>query len=278
MRTYLLALIACSAALPSYAATAQAPDLILAASSTAPDTVLLDPIVVFKNGAIQQLNPGDDDPASRVFRAQAYAPGVTYWLYSGGKRLGRASAIAASEYGCTGLPGTAKPHVTLPIAYSGLAASDSTLGTSTHRRELTSMEEAKLAALAEGQVRRLAPSIPPSSLEATATWGVELSSGRRWLVGTYRGVPPADSTGAFFSALVVIESGASNEIPPLVWAHLGEETSRQEYRALDILDLNHDGVPELITSTSYYESWDYQIWQRRATAWELWITSGSAGC
>lgn len=277
MRLSLLVLLASTAPLPASLA-AQLPHLILHASADVPDTVNLDPIVFAHDGALQAVDAGDEDSASVAFRAKAYAPGAAYWLYSGGRRIGRAAAIGADEYGCTGLPGMARPQQPLSTGWSGLAASDSTLSTLTRRRALTREEQAKLSVVALGELRKLAPAISSKSLEVRDAWGVELPSRGVWLIGTYRAAPVTDTTDEIFSAMVVLESGLPRVVPPLVWSHLGGEESRQERRAIDILDLDHDGMPELITFTFYYESQDYQIWRRTPSGWNLWMTSGGSGC
>lgn len=277
MRLSLFVLLASTAPLPASLA-AQMPHLILHASADVPDTVDLDPIVFSDDGALRAVDGGDEDSASVAFRAKAYAPGAAYWLYSGGRRIGRAMAIGADEYGCTGLPGTATPQQPLHTGWSGLAASDSTLSTLTRRRELVLDEKSKLSVLALGELRKLAPAIHPSALDISDAWGVELPSHAVWLVATFRAVPVADTADEMFSAMVVLERGLPRVVPPLVWSHFGGEESRQERRAIDILDLDHDGTPELITSTSYYESQDYQIWRRTPSGWSLWMTSGGSGC
>ncbi len=264
---------------PARPLLAQRPDLIFAASSPTPPEVDLDPITSFSDGTFHEVPNGDEDSASVWFRREAYSKGAKYWLYSGGHRVGLVRATGPAQYGCTGTPGAATSHVPLVPNWHGLAASDSTLGLPTRRRLPSGLETSQLRRLADSALAAFRPDYHPDTLELRDSWAIDFPDHHTWLVGAYEAVSQSDSLEVReFSALVVLELGNRRPARPLVWSHLGAETSRKIRVGVDILDLDHDQVPELITRTTYYESWDYQIWRRSPHDWVQWATTGGAGC
>jgi hypothetical protein len=127
---------------------------------------------------------------------------------------------------------------------------------------------------------RLLPTVRPDTLKLSSAWAIVFSDGRTWLVGSYLASQPVDSIeDSELSVLVLAPAGERHSVPLLTWSHLGGETSRQVRNPVDAIDLDRDGVPELITRTTYYESMDYQIWSLRGSAWvELASSLGGSGC
>lgn len=276
-----LALLACLAFGGSVPLTAQRADTLFAAQASGDTAVDLDPIAIYSAGRFDSLPSGGEDPASEAFRSAAYSSGHRYWLYSGGERVGTVTTTGPGMVGCTGLPGIGLPRPTLLSRWRGLATADSTAALGGRRRAASAPE---LAAL-RGKARVLLVEAGAQAGVADTASPVEAlvyeqpSKGFRWLIASFL-VQTSTSSGEsdLHAAFVLLEAEPAGARGALTWAHSGLEDDVQIRTLVDLFDFDRDGSPELITMTSYYESWDYQVWRRDAKGWLLWATTGGAGC
>jgi hypothetical protein len=62
------------------------------------------------------------------------------------------------------------------------------------------------------------------------------------------------------------------------WFHKGSEDAYEDRHFLDQLDFDGDGVGEVIAEGTYYESYDYVIYQRQQGRWRPVFKGGGGGC
>lgn len=278
LRAFVFAVLTLSSA--GAVAGAQVPGLILAAHVRSRDSVELDAVALFRRGQFDSLPVGNEEAPSERFRRVAFKPGSRYWLYSGGIRRGRVTVTGPGEYPCTGLIGIGRAPG-LPAEWQGVASADSTLRPAWLRRAANLGELATLRVAVRPLLIRLGSS--PAAADTARQlegWTVEDTlTRRRWLTAGFRTASTNDSGFVIVqSVFALLEVEGRNSRLALHWTNVGLEDDAQTRVPIDILDLDGDGVPELITKTTYSESWDYQIWRRRAGRWTLWVASGGGGC
>jgi hypothetical protein len=271
-----LALVSASTVAP-----AQVPGLLLAAHGRTRDSIEMEAIAVFRQGRFDSLPAGNEEAPSVAFRRAAFKAGGGYWLYSGGVRRGRLTVTGLGDYPCTGLTGIGRAPSGLSTEWQGLAHSDSTLRAAGARRASTVAEAAALRVAVRPLLIRLGS--PPSASDTAQLldgWTVEdMPANSRWVTGGFRASSTNDSGLVIVHsvfAVLEIERGVSRLA--LRWTNTGLEDDAQTRVPVDIIDLDGDGIPELVTKTTYSESWDYQIWRRRPTGWTLWVSGGGVGC
>ncbi|MGH9600890.1 MAG: hypothetical protein ACRD24_00760 [Terriglobales bacterium] len=66
----------------------------------------------------------------------------------------------------------------------------------------------------------------------------------------------------------------------LAWHYLssGAFDDHQQRALVDHLDLDGDGVDELIVRMEGYEDWQYGIYKKEKKRWKLVYTGGGGGC
>ena len=65
----------------------------------------------------------------------------------------------------------------------------------------------------------------------------------------------------------------------LTWYHHAVEEADYEARSfVDQLDLDGDGIDEVISAGHYYEGGDYQIYKKQKGQWQVIYQGGGGGC
>jgi len=49
-------------------------------------------------------------------------------------------------------------------------------------------------------------------------------------------------------------------------------------RFVDMVEIDGSPPPELITRTTFYESYTYTVYRKRPSGWQSWYTGGGGGC
>ena len=76
----------------------------------------------------------------------------------------------------------------------------------------------------------------------------------------------------------IFEPEAGGFKPALTWFHRGSEADAEERLLVDIVDLDGDGLAEVIAEGFYYESNDYIIYKKRQGHWVSVYQGGGGGC
>jgi len=162
----------------------------------------------------------------------------------------------------------------------------------TDRLEVTAEEEKALSALARREFRkRGVPAALVAKTEGTDLISIDLNhDGQRDLIGSFEAADKEheyrdhqqvlDEHRLF---LIAMGDGAGGYRIDYVWyfdLKAGtNEGSTETMRPIDTLDLDEDGTDEIIASTSYYESNDYQILKRGHNGkWTIVYRGGGSGC
>lgn len=124
-----------------------------------------------------------------------------------------------------------------------------------------------------------------TSLEWLSTSIAVLPAGDTILAATWKLYHPAiDSvTGAELaytrdgSGHLVLEGGPGRWRRTLGWAKDNEEAGERRQWAV-LIDLDGDSIPEMVTSTFYYESDDFQVFTHSSAGWRIVWRGGAEGC
>ena len=240
------------------------------------DSFSVDPVVIVHYGPDQRFktipalntplpsNGGTEEDFDNLEKT-LYKPGTSLSVFSGGMKLGTAavnnSNIEGRDGGCLDLSAT--------ITYQGtgtprLAANTSAEipGHRSSRRKATTAEASTLRHLAEqwlvdyGIDRNL---IRQGTLASVVSTELRPGIGRA-IIGRL----DVKSKKAIYRLFAVAEPDGSR--PRLTLSNLEiqndleDGTDKTERVYVDQLDINNDGQDEIITSTTHYESWNYDVW------------------
>ena len=235
----------------------------------------------------------NDDVPDDVFSERYYRHGRTYRVLTGGFEAGTATVDKPTSLGCVSLAATVKITPPLPQYWPALAVGSLHVPPrKTDRLEVTAEEEKALSALARREFRkRGVPAALVAKTEGTDLISIDLNhDGQRDLIGSFEAADKEheyrdhqqvlDEHRLF---LIAMGDGAGGYRIDYVWYFDFKagtnEGSTETMRPIDTLDLDEDGTDEIIASTSYYESNDYQILKRgRNGKWTIVYRGGGSGC
>jgi hypothetical protein len=251
---------------------------------------MIDPIVVINRGRFTAppegppSEGGETTPeiaAGRRFVADFYRPNRKYRVLSGGGESGTASVIKYVEPGCVGNEASValQTGVKLGGQVLALATNSSTLGRGEGtRRAPTEQERAaalKLAQSTLGQKGVKASLI--AKMETVNLTAADLNGdGKAELIGAFiiKG-----AIGAEYALLMVFEPAGAGFRAAMTWyVHTTGEAEVQYRRLVDVLDLDGDGVAEILVQGLYYESHNYMIYKKAAGQWRVVYEGGGGGC
>lgn len=265
-------------------------------SASQEQSISIDPIVIVHYGTDQRnkvvpglgstLPTGDwTDANFDKIEKEFYKAGTAVSVFSGGEKLGsatiRGSNIEGRDGGCVNLAAT--------IAYSGagrprLAAStvSEISGHAATRRAATAEETATLRRLAVkwftdyGLAKQLLDHGQTGEVISTV---LRPNAGRA-IIGRFD-VTSKLAIHRLFAIAEQSQGQYSLTLADLEIQHDVEDgVDRAEREYVDQLDINNDGVDEVITSASHYEGWSYAIWEFYANykGWRKKFSGAGGGC
>ncbi|HEV2706761.1 MAG TPA: hypothetical protein VGV59_12610 [Pyrinomonadaceae bacterium] len=223
----------------------------------------------------------DAERNEKSFIAEYFRPGRTYRLLFGGGEAGKVTVKQYLEPGCVGLvaSATADTQAKLGGEVLALATDSDALGRGKGTRRAPTAEE-RAAALALARTLFRSKRVAPSALEKIKTnnlTAIDLDAdGRAELVGSY--FIEMQPHFPQHTALLIAEPRGASFAATLSWYHFGSEENFELRRLVDAVDLDGDGVSEVIAGGSYYESNDYFVYQRTPTGWRVVYQGGGGGC
>jgi len=271
-------------------------DVVIFAVLDHGNSISIDPIVIVHYGSDQRfttipaLNPllpsehwtdADFDKIENSF----YKPGSLESVFSGGERIGTAkvlgSNIEGKDGGCVNLAAT--------ITYGG--AGKPTLATNTSS-EIPGHVSSRRAATAEESLI-----LKGLAIEWLTEYGLDkqlLERGRmrdvfstvlrtdagRALIGRF----DVESKLAVHRLFAIAEQDGGHYKLSLANLEIqhdvedGVDKTEREY--IDQLDINNDGVDEVIASAAHYEGWSYAVWKFDAKQknWRKAFSGSGGGC
>jgi hypothetical protein len=213
------------------------------------------------------------------FEAQYFAAGKKYAVYIGGDHAGEVAVLKPEPISCASLSAV--------VSGTGALEDDDIRALATSLpipprppappRRPTAEEEAAALQLA-GSVFRLhgarASSLRRVRIERLTITDLDRDQHLE-LVGNFSLLDKGERT-----LLLVAGSGQGGYKAELAWHYLSSEApdDRQRRSLVDHLDLDSDGVDELIVRLDGYEDWQYGIYKRDKKRWKLVYTGGGGGC
>ena len=241
-------------------------------------SVMMEPAFIYSRGAF--VKP-PEEPG--VFIREYFRAGRKFRLLSGGGDSGTATVRKHIEPGCVGLLAEveADTQARLGGRVQALATDSATVGRgAVARRAPSEAERARAVKLARaayaknGVASRLASNMEVVNLTAT-----DLDrDGRFELIGSFRverkEVPAPDA----FTLFLIIEPEGASFKTAWEWFHRGYEGEYADRHFVDQVDLDGDGVGEVVAEGTYYESNDYVVYKRQQGRWRPVYQGGGGGC
>jgi len=255
---------------------------------------VIDPIVIVHYGAGQKAKvvPSLTEPTrtdsidsdNQAFENAFYKPGTGISVFKGGERIGTATIRNTNqplgeEGGCTNLGATISLNSS---ATPALLAANTNLEIPGHRstrRPATPKEIAIVSQLAKQGLAEygLDQRLLKQGIMGTVTSTELRKGGGRAIIGRF----DVKSRRSLHSVFAVAEQNGTRyqlTLASLVIQNdLDSEKDKQELVYIDQLDINNDGIDELITMESLYESWSYTIWEFDAEQ-KVWRTAYHGRC
>jgi hypothetical protein len=287
-RTLRLA-FALSLLLPAHAAPRQKPARSTAAQGGAvvfavsknESNVTLEPAFTYRGGVF--VKPPADGPGAAPFAREYFRPGRKYRALSGGGDGGTVTVRKYLEPGCVGLvaEATAETQARLGGRVQALATDSETLGRgASSRRAPTEAERARAVELARAAyAKNGAPAALASGLQVVNLTATDLDrDGRFELVGSFLVEKKSETSPDAYTLFLIIEPEGDTFKTAWEWFHHGSEGEYADRHFVDQVDLDGDGVGEVVAEGTYYESNDYVVYQRRQGRWRAVYQGGGGGC
>lgn len=239
---------------------------------------VIDPVVIVHYGADQKFKvvPSLNDTTrtdsidadNQAFESAFYKPGTVISVFKGGQRIGTATIRNTNqplgeEGGCINLGATISLN---SAAMPALLATNTNLEIPGHRstrRQATPKEIAIVSQLAKKWFTEygLDQRLLKQGIMGTVTSTELRKGGGRAIIGRF----DVKSKRSLHSLFAIAEQNGTRYQLTLarlvVQNDLDSEKDKQEIEYMDQLDIDNDGIDELITMESLYESWSYAIWK-----------------
>ncbi|HEX8147826.1 MAG TPA: hypothetical protein VF591_11655 [Pyrinomonadaceae bacterium] len=281
---FILSLMACAQAAPlarQKPAGAAQGGTILFAVSKYEGGVTAEPVVIYRGGEYV-VPPVDDEAGTKSFTRAYFPAGRKYRIISGGGEAGTLTVNKALEQGCVGLvaEAAADTQARLGGRVKALATDSQTLGRgAASRRAPADAERARAVELARAAYAKNGVGAAlAAKLEVVNLTATDLDrDGRSELVGSFlakrEGAAPES-----YTLFLIMEPAEGGFKTAWEWFHKGYEEGYEDRHFVDQVDLDGDGVGEVIAEGTYYESNDYVIYKRQQGRWRPVYKGGGGGC
>jgi hypothetical protein len=224
--------------------------------------------------------------AAREFAARYYRAGRTYRVLASGAEIGTAKVEKETSLGCVSV--AARVAVTPPrprhdwnrlrvLAIGSMHVAPR----KAFSRDLTLAEDKAIWSLGERALR--ARGVHPSlfkEMDGRDFLAADLNrDGRRDLIGSFQARDPKMNTAHHLFLIALSDDNGYRTEYVWYFREGPSENTTESMNLVDTLDLDEDGIDEVITSTDYYESHGYQILKRgRNGKWTIVYRGGGSGC
>jgi hypothetical protein len=257
------------------------PETVIFSLKKYPDSdVHLEPIVVIKDGKYTSP-PLDEEVSSKTFTDTYFRTDRKYRIVFGGGDAGNVTVTKLIEPGCVGLLAQAdvETNVRLGGQVQALAVSNDMLGTgATSRRAPTEPERTQALELARAMyIQRKTPAALVKKMNTVNLTAIDLDrDGKFEMIG---GFTIQGSNMLAYNLFVIFEQTPAGKYRAAWnWYQKGSAESYEDRGLVDVIDLDGDGVAEVIAEGTYYESNDYVIYKRQAGTWRPIYKGGGGGC
>jgi hypothetical protein len=245
-------------------------------------SVTMEPVVIYKRGAFSKP-PIDNEAGAGAFVRGYFRAGRQYRLISGGGEAGTVTVRKNMEPGCVGLVAEVgvETQVRLGGQVQALATDSTTLARAPGlRRAPTDAERARAVELARAAFSKNGVAAALSAkLEVVNLTATDLDrDGKFELIGSFRVEKKEETAPDAFTLFMIFEPEGESLKAALVWFHHGYEGEYADRHFVDQLDLDGDGIGEVIVEGSYYESNDYIVYKKQQGHWRGVYQGGGGGC
>jgi hypothetical protein len=264
------------------------------AVSRDPDKSEIDPIVIIDRGrfvkppeGVDQNRAGKfrDTPASARFAAKYYRTGHQYQLLFGGGKVGTVAVSKRDTYGaynpdgCVSLSARVRLQTSAKIGgwVKALATdSDSLRFPESSRRAVTPAERETALELARRAYRQKGVAAPViEKMKVNNLTGADLyHDGKAELIGSFN-IDDRDARHIYVLFLI-IEQDPSGQFKVALQHY--DQVNEIEEDLVDYLDLDGDGIAEVITQIEVAEGWEYAIYKKKDNKWQQIYKGGGGGC
>lgn len=245
--------------------------------------VTMEPVVIYGRGAFGKPPIDGDEKAINSFVGEYFKEAKQYRLISGGGDAGTVTVKKYLEPGCVGLvaEASAQTRVRLGGEVRALATSSTSVGSQTiSRRPPTDTERTRALALALlAYVNNGVGDAYTSGMEVVNLTATDLDGdGKFELIGSFNIDRVKGQAADGFALFMIFEAQGELLKPALTWFHRGGEGEYEDRRLVDQLDIDGDGIAEVVAAGHYYESNDYIIYKKRQGRWREAYRGGGGGC
>jgi hypothetical protein len=249
----------------------------------------IDPIVVVNGGSLEKL-PMDirDDKQSNMafkeFAKQYYKIGLRYPIIGHGSQDGSVTVVETAEISCQSWTAIARPNRPLSHNKPRLGTTSITnIGLHANLdKPLTDAQRSAFRRLAaEYFLKKRLSKVAVSKLTVESLESVYLSpTSPEALVGD----ASIKGKHAVYRVFMMADWDKGDEpyIPIFASYHVSRDvedgTDSVVERFVDHADFDKDGTDEIVTSSEYYESWDYTIYQLKDGNWQAVYHGAGGGC
>jgi hypothetical protein len=230
----------------------------------------IEPLAILKNGRLTQppLLSYDKEKQKEAlrFNAEMFRPGRTYRLFSGGDEIGSVVVLRdeTQDYGSSAsvmLRGV--DHATF---HTGIGTNSRLIkGADRHSSSLGNSQKERLRRIATQQFRKRG--VPPSALkEMKLTGGFSADfANRRLLIGTYHLDEVSKNDEHHYNLVLACSPNGAD--PIVIRYSKGGEVDGTYESAFDHIDIDNDGIDEIVTRKTYYEAWGYEVYSFKNGKW-----------
>ncbi len=242
-----------------------------------------EPVVIYRDGKYENP-PVDEEKGNNAFAREYFRAGRKFRILSGGGEAGTLSIIKYQEPGCVGL--VAEATAETPARLGGrVKVLGHRLADARPRRPLAPRADRGGARARRGAGARRLREEPRRRLARGEDGGGEPDGDRprpRRQLRAGRQLPRPESRWRRRRRATRSSSSWSRRAAPCKtaweWFHQGSEDSYEDRHFVDQVDLDGDGVGEVVVMGSYYESNDYVIYKRQQGRWRPVYKGGGGGC
>ena len=244
--------------------------------------VTIEPAFIYSRGVFSK--PPIDNDGAAPFAREYFRAGRKYRLLSGGGDAGSVTVRKYLEPGCVGLvaEATAETQARLGGRVQALATDSETVGrASASRRAPTEGERARSLELARAAyAKNRTPSALVAGMQVVNLTATDLDrDGKFELAGSFLVEKKAGGSAVdAYTLFLIIEPQGDTYRTAWEWFHHGFEAEYADRHFVDQLDLDGDGVGEVVVEGTYYESNDYVVYKREQGRWRPVYQGGGGGC
>jgi hypothetical protein len=254
---------------------------VVFAVEKAASSVTMEPIVIFNRGVYAKPPVEESEAGVRSFVDEYFKPGRQYRLLFGGGDAGTLSVVKYLDPGCVGLVAEAgvKTQVRLGGEVRALATTSPTIGRQPgSRRAPTDFERTLAIEMArQAYSKNGVGTSLTNKMEVVNLTATDLDrDGKFELIGSFMIGKNAGEDA--YTLFMIFEQEGDVPKAALTWYHHGGEGEYQDRRLVDQLDLDGDGIAEVIAEGHYYESNDYIIYKKQQGRWRSVYQGGGGGC